>query len=212
MIALFKSRRIYLKQRKNMALINCPECSKRISDQSTSCINCGFPIVKSSPFKSVPPPIPTNNSIKDKANLAPKKLQVSRPTRKDSFSRRNIMILVSLLCAFIVIFELMPDTTKGQGKEYYEADLAAKQTQPKIDEAKANYEHLVGGNFDTMNSCLSFIAAKAGESGAQLEVLYDTPKEVSGVFNNDAKMFFYCKRKETGTDGTAYEAAYPELK
>ena len=27
-----------------MALINCPECSKNISDQATSCPNCGHPI------------------------------------------------------------------------------------------------------------------------------------------------------------------------
>lgn len=29
-----------------MALINCPECGHRISDQSTSCINCGLPSSK----------------------------------------------------------------------------------------------------------------------------------------------------------------------
>lgn len=27
-----------------MALINCPECGKQISDQSEVCIHCGFPI------------------------------------------------------------------------------------------------------------------------------------------------------------------------
>ncbi|MEG1233998.1 MAG: zinc ribbon domain-containing protein [Acinetobacter sp.] len=27
-----------------MALINCPECSKQISDQSTTCPHCGYPI------------------------------------------------------------------------------------------------------------------------------------------------------------------------
>ena len=27
-----------------MALINCPECGKEISDKSKMCINCGFPI------------------------------------------------------------------------------------------------------------------------------------------------------------------------
>lgn len=27
-----------------MALINCPECSKRISDSASNCPNCGFPI------------------------------------------------------------------------------------------------------------------------------------------------------------------------
>ncbi|SHN00885.1 zinc-ribbon domain-containing protein [Chryseobacterium carnipullorum] len=30
-----------------MALISCPECQKKISDQSTSCPNCGFPLNES---------------------------------------------------------------------------------------------------------------------------------------------------------------------
>lgn len=29
-----------------MALINCPECNKKISDKSDFCINCGFPFAK----------------------------------------------------------------------------------------------------------------------------------------------------------------------
>lgn len=29
-----------------MALINCPECDKQISDKASACINCGHPIVK----------------------------------------------------------------------------------------------------------------------------------------------------------------------
>ena len=32
-----------IERRKSMALINCPVCSKRISDQSLSCPSCGFP-------------------------------------------------------------------------------------------------------------------------------------------------------------------------
>lgn len=27
-----------------MALIDCPECGKKISDQSDKCIHCGFPL------------------------------------------------------------------------------------------------------------------------------------------------------------------------
>ncbi|WP_201527420.1 NINE protein [Psychrobacter frigidicola] len=42
-------------------LIKCPECSESISNQSVSCNNCGFPIVKPAPFKAVPPPLPTKN-------------------------------------------------------------------------------------------------------------------------------------------------------
>jgi hypothetical protein len=29
-----------------MALINCPECSKEISDKATMYIHCGYPLVK----------------------------------------------------------------------------------------------------------------------------------------------------------------------
>lgn len=38
-----------------MALIDCPECSKSISDQSISCPNCGFPTKLQS---YSPPPLP----------------------------------------------------------------------------------------------------------------------------------------------------------
>lgn len=34
-----------------MALINCPECNKEISDQADNCPNCGFPIKQSIPNK-----------------------------------------------------------------------------------------------------------------------------------------------------------------
>ena len=43
-------------------LIKCPECSKSISNQSTSCTSCGFPIAKPAPFNAVPPPLPVRNS------------------------------------------------------------------------------------------------------------------------------------------------------
>lgn len=34
-----------------MALITCPECSKKISDNAESCLNCGFPINPTKPVK-----------------------------------------------------------------------------------------------------------------------------------------------------------------
>ena len=30
-----------------MALITCPECKQQISDQATSCPNCGYPLAQS---------------------------------------------------------------------------------------------------------------------------------------------------------------------
>lgn len=34
----------YKKGDEEMALINCPECGKEISDKATTCIHCGFPL------------------------------------------------------------------------------------------------------------------------------------------------------------------------
>ena len=36
-----------------MALINCPECNKQISDKANSCPNCGYPISPSESNKKV---------------------------------------------------------------------------------------------------------------------------------------------------------------
>lgn len=41
--------------------IQCPECSEPISNQSDSCNSCGFPIIKPAPSKAVPQPSPTQN-------------------------------------------------------------------------------------------------------------------------------------------------------
>jgi uncharacterized membrane protein YvbJ len=35
-----------------MALINCPECDKQISDQSAHCLHCGYPIAAGDPTSS----------------------------------------------------------------------------------------------------------------------------------------------------------------
>lgn len=36
-----------------MALINCPECGRQVSDVATSCPTCGYPIAKNNPKGNV---------------------------------------------------------------------------------------------------------------------------------------------------------------
>lgn len=41
-----------------MALINCPECNKQISDKATICVGCGAPVVPpKQPQKEKPFPV-----------------------------------------------------------------------------------------------------------------------------------------------------------
>lgn len=36
-----------------MALVNCPECGKEISDRSKACIHCGFPLEDTEPKEGI---------------------------------------------------------------------------------------------------------------------------------------------------------------
>lgn len=80
------------------------------------------------------------------------------------------------------------------------------------EEVQKNYEHYIGGTFATMQSCLSFIEDEAGKAGMRIDISSDKPEKVTGSFNGDADMFFYCEIKETGTSGTFFEAAFPKFK
>ena len=78
--------------------------------------------------------------------------------------------------------------------------------------AQKNYDHYTRGNFETMQACLDFIGDEASRNGMQMQTSSDKPDKVTGSFNGDSAMFYYCERQETGTSGTYYEAAYPKFK
>ena len=74
-----------------MALINCPECYKSVSDKSTACINCGFPISsKLSPFKHTPPPLPSSDFTENEPRLVVTK---SKPSKAPDFIAGLFIIL-----------------------------------------------------------------------------------------------------------------------
>ena len=84
-----------------MALIDCPECSKKVSDQSTACPNCGFPIAKLSPFRATPPPFPREDSISNEAQLLVKKPQARKPRKKAKPSKIS-NFFAGLLIIFLI--------------------------------------------------------------------------------------------------------------
>jgi len=53
-----------------MAMINCPECGKEVSDKAPVCINCGIPIALNIPQEQPPQPYQNNPII----------VQVAQPT------------------------------------------------------------------------------------------------------------------------------------
>ena len=81
-----------------MALINCPECGKEISDQARNCINCGYPI-----------------NVKQSTN----KMQGVIKKIVDS-KRILIVVVVTIVLLFIVISVL--GRSQLYGKWYYVDD------------------------------------------------------------------------------------------
>jgi hypothetical protein len=192
-----------------MALINCPECSKSISDQSISCINCGFPISNNPTFRTTPPPIQTKNSINNETRQLDRKPQVNRPSHRDGFSLRNLSALVILIGGLAVVFIVFDDSI---GKNSTRTAVTPTTHQVDMEETQRNYEHYIGGTFANIRSCMSFIENEARKEGMELSMSGDSPEKITGSFNGNAEMFFYCEKKETGTKGTFYEAAWPKFK
>lgn len=66
-----------------MALINCPECSHRISDQSISCPKCGF--------------------ANSEANIAQKKIGINPPKQKVSFLNEFLLTFLKAVTFLVII-------------------------------------------------------------------------------------------------------------
>ena len=52
-----------------MALINCPECTKEISNAAPACLNCGFPIRTAEDVHAVGTPLTTIQETSKKLKL-----------------------------------------------------------------------------------------------------------------------------------------------
>ena len=76
---------------------------------------------------------------------------------------------------------------------------------------KESFEHYTG-KFPSMQQCLNAVKKEAKKAGMELSISSDNPDKVTGSFNGDADMFFVCQLKETGTEGSYYEAMLPIFK
>ena len=73
-----------------MALINCPECSKQISDKAGICPQCGFPIKES--------------TVKKNINQAISTISESASSIAASLARRKAKFKAFLICSLILFF------------------------------------------------------------------------------------------------------------
>lgn len=81
-----------------MALINCPECGKQISDRSKSCIHCGYPL--EAPLE--PPPTPAAPMVD--GEIVPQK-SAFPPTPEEK--KKTIIKFTAILAVCVLIIILI---------------------------------------------------------------------------------------------------------
>lgn len=87
-----------------MALINCPECGKEISDKAPACPHCGCPVV-------IAPPEPTEDDIRKQTI---ERLNAQEQTSKAKRKRTTLLIIgiVIAVCAIAVLIVLRNSSPK----------------------------------------------------------------------------------------------------
>ena len=119
-----------------MALINCPECSKSISDQSTSCPSCGFP----TPSKQ----IDNNNSLAS-----------TRQRQKNSgcSGATIFLIIIIVLIGFWLVSAYDGYTEKA--RQYSEEQSEPDKESPQVQESV----------FDSPLTQIPMLLSGSGENG-----------------------------------------------
>ena len=132
-----------------MALINCPECGKQISDKSTQCIHCGCPIEKK---QDEPKNIPLSASVT--VNTPAQTVGKSNPAlvsmksvaaKAVGFAGNNILLTVSLaVIAVSLIAGIVLLTGKGYSPSSILPSKSDVSTRKPSDYLSAGGFHTVG--------------------------------------------------------------------
>ena len=135
-----------------MALINCPECSKRISDQSTACPSCGFP----TPSEQI-----------DHNNL----LASSRQRQKNSgcSGATIFLIIIIVLIGFWLVSAYDGYTEKA--RQYSEEQSEPDKESPQVQESV----------FDSQLTQIPMLLSGSGEDGRYFLISHFTSYGLENV-------------------------------
>lgn len=109
-----------------MALINCPECGKQISDKAERCIGCGFPVGQGSPTNS-------KREIND----------FKQNNQKNPSSHRTYIFPVVVICIFLLFISWLVYTNFNGRRQ--QVTISEQQNQ---EVKQPNFEKIVDDAFD----------------------------------------------------------------
>lgn len=193
-----------------MALMNCPECDKQVSDKAIACPHCGYPVPKLPvsegiikhqdipPFKNTPPVSSPANDKQAWPTTPPDwaKPQVQQ-SKGFSFLTKFILSIIGLLvfCYALATIAFDPPTRPATSASSNEKD-----------------DSYLTGKFGTMNECMENAGKYLKQRGLKYELVSDKPKRVmASILTQDGKELtgkdhtFSCNKEESGTEGVYYE-------
>ena len=112
-----------------MALINCPECSKSISDQSTACPSCGFPTAR-----VVPPPLPQADSDNNDS------LASNHQRQKNSGCSGATIFLLIIIVAIGYWLVNAYDSYTEKARQYSEEQSEPDDEPPQVEDSLLDSE------------------------------------------------------------------------
>lgn len=74
-----------------------------------------------------------------------------------------------------------------------------------------NYQHDTVSDFETMQSCIDFVLLEAKNAGMGMKLTGLSSTKITGLFDGDEAMFFYCQKQKNGTGEILFEAVYPKF-
>lgn len=112
-----------------MALINCPECGKEISDKAAMCIHCGCPIASHQPAKN-----------ENRFSFKPSFLTNLKARLIVQNKKRCLLAVVSLVVLVAIAATAVIKTDKAKKEKAYQEQLEAERQAyiALIEESKGN--------------------------------------------------------------------------
>jgi len=107
-----------------MALINCPECGRQISDLAVSCPHCGYPISNTKPV--------SKTSLEGSSSLSESTNTLTQQNIEDARKNKRILLGIGGFILFIVlIFGIANSSDNSQKKTNSQAKTTVAETAPQ---------------------------------------------------------------------------------
>lgn len=154
-----------------MALINCPECGKEISDKAAMCIHCGCPIASEQTLTA-------NRNIPFKPSLV--SAVKAKPTTQN---KKRILIAVISVLAFIALsFVAVRIITEIKEEKAYQAQLEDKrrEREERKEAERQAYEDLIEESKENIAPYLKYIGEDIPE-GETIKIPSDLRDNLDNV-------------------------------